>query len=309
MQKTLAAIIFLIIALLLDYNLTFAGGPCGCYCGIYLPAPCSDDACKQACGWRGGTSSSPAAPAYDYEAERQRQEAERQRLWEAEQQRQREVQEQQRLEEEAAKQRQVEFEQNKENALKSIKGITEDELGLKGTDTGGLDLKDIGDTGKSNLGLKELEDNKTVNDKKIVETRQKGWLKALGCAIQEVYSRAESLGPDGVSFAQDLRNEMTRVFNEAGQPVKDKNDVNVVSLKLDRQLSVGSGSNEKQFYVEVAVHSKGNGEIVVDVQSYFSKSQGKKDKQENLQSILVLNKYGKVINGDKSAAVNACLAH
>jgi hypothetical protein len=308
-MKVLKLFVIVSIIIIALPNLSFAGGPCGCYCGIYLPAPCSDDACKQACGWRGGGTSAPAAPAYDYEAERQRQEAERLRLWEAQQQRQREVQEQQRMEEEAAKQRQVEFEQNKENALKGIKDITEEELGLKGTDTGGLGLKDIGDTGKSNLGLKELEDNKTVKDKKMVETRQKGWQKALGCAIQEAYSRAESLGPDGVIFAQDLRNEMTRVFNEAGQPVEDKNDVNVVSLKLDRQLSTGSGSDEKQFYVEVAVHSKGNGEVVVDVQSYFSKSQGKKDKQENLQSILVLNKDGKVIKGDKSAMVNACLTH
>jgi hypothetical protein len=300
-MKVLKLFVIVSIVIIALPNLSFAGGPCGCYCGIYLPAPCSDDACKQACGWKGGTSA-PAAPAYDYEAERQR-------LWEAQQQRQREVQEQQRMEEEAAKQRQVEFEQNKENALKSMKDITEGELNIKSADTGDFGLKDIDNKEKGNFGLKELEDKKTVKDKKMVETRQKGWQKALGCAIQEVYSRAESLGPDGISFAQDLRNEMTRVFNEAGQPVEDKNDVNVVSLKLDRQLSVGGGSNEKQFYVEVAVHSKGNGEVVVDVQSYFSKSQGKKDKQENLQSILVLNKYGKVIKGDKSATVNACLAH
>lgn len=151
--------------------------------------------------------------------------------------------------------------------------------------------------------------NQAVKDKQVTETRQKGWQKALGCAMQEVYSRAELLGPDGISFAQDLRNEMKRVFNEAGQSVKDKDDVNIVNLKLDRQLSTGSGSNERQFIVEVVIASKGNGEIDVDVQSYFSKSQDKKDKQEYLQSILVLNKYGEVIKGDKSAAVNACLTH
>jgi len=307
-MKVLKLFVIVSIIFIALPNLSFAGGPCGCYCGIYLPAPCSDNACKQACGWKGGTSA-PAAPAYDYEAEHQRQEAERQRLWEAEQQRQREVQEQQRLEEEAAKQRQVEFEQNKENALKSMKDITEGELNLKGTDTGDFGLKEIDNKEKGNLGLKELEDKKTVKAKKMVETRQKGWQKALGCSMQEVYSRAELLGPDGVSFAQDLRNEMTRVFNEGGQSVKDKDDVNIVNLKLDRQLSTGSGSNERQFIVEVVIASKGNGEIDVDVQSYFSKSQGRKDKQEYLQSILVLNKYGKVIKGDKSAMVNACLTH
>lgn len=27
---------------------------CGCYCGVSLPPPCSDDACKSACGYGGG---------------------------------------------------------------------------------------------------------------------------------------------------------------------------------------------------------------------------------------------------------------
>src|SRR5262245_60715335 len=25
---------------------------CGCYCGVQVPPPCSDDACKSACGWQ-----------------------------------------------------------------------------------------------------------------------------------------------------------------------------------------------------------------------------------------------------------------
>lgn len=31
---------------------------CGCYCGKVLSPPCSDDACKSACGWNGGSVSS-----------------------------------------------------------------------------------------------------------------------------------------------------------------------------------------------------------------------------------------------------------
>ena len=137
---------------------------------------------------------------------------------------------------------------------------------------------------------------------------QKGWQKALGCALEEVYARAESLGPAGARFSKDLREEMARVFNEAGRPVNDGADVNIVDLTLDRQLSTGSGSAERQFRVEVAVHSKGNGDIDVDVQSYFSESADRKNRQEHLQSIIVLNKFGEVIMGEKSQAVGACLA-
>lgn len=160
-----------------------------------------------------------------------------------------------------------------------------------------------------------LKDIKRMDDpigsekfKTRTEKVQKGWQKALGCAMEEVYVRAESLGPDGVRFAHDLRSEMTSTFNEAGEDVKDKDDVNIVNLKLDRQVSVGSGSKERQFIVEAAVHSKGNGNIDVDVQSYFSKSADKKDRQENLQSIFVLNKSGKVIMNENSSTVEACLA-
>ncbi len=137
---------------------------------------------------------------------------------------------------------------------------------------------------------------------------QKGWQKALGCALEEVYARAESLGPAGVRFSKDLRDEMSRFIHEAGRPVSDGDDVNIADLTLDRQVSTGIGSAERQFRVEVTVHSKGNGDIDVDVQSYFTESAGKKNKQDNLQSFLVLNKFGDVIMGQKSEAVSACLA-
>lgn len=134
---------------------------------------------KGNCPVSGGGGSS-STPAYDYEAERQRQEAERQqqeaehqRQLEAERQRQQELEEQRKLEEEAAKKRQEEFEQNKQEALKSMKGITENELGLKGTDTGGLGLKDIGDTGTSGLELKEDRKTAAPVDASVVDLRDK----------------------------------------------------------------------------------------------------------------------------------------
>lgn len=41
--------------------------PCGCYCNLWIPAPCSDNACKAACGWQppssGGPGSSFGLPA------------------------------------------------------------------------------------------------------------------------------------------------------------------------------------------------------------------------------------------------------
>lgn len=137
---------------------------------------------------------------------------------------------------------------------------------------------------------------------------RKGWQKALECALEEVYARAESLGPAGVRFSRELRAEVARVIHEAGRPVRDEKDVNIVDLTLDRQISTGSGSAERLFRVDVAVHSKGNGEIDVDVQSIFSDPADRKSKQDYRQSFLVLNQSGKVIRGQQSKTVSACLA-
>jgi hypothetical protein len=150
MQRTLATAIFLIILLLLNYNPAFAGGPCGCYCGIYLPAPCSDDACKRACGWQDPSAGRSAPPSYDDSAEYQRQEDERRRREEVEKQRQIELKKLLKREEADAKLRQERFERDKQEALKSIKGIAgSDDLGIKDIvdiGTGALGLKGIGDT-------------------------------------------------------------------------------------------------------------------------------------------------------------------
>jgi len=120
---------------------------CGCYCGVVLRPPCSDAACKHACGWTAPTpDGAPPQPSYDDEAERQRQEAELRRQNE----------ERQRQEAEAAKRRQVEFERNKQEALQNMKGVA-GELGLKGLDTGeAFGLKGLDTTGSGGLGFKEI---------------------------------------------------------------------------------------------------------------------------------------------------------
>lgn len=128
---------------------------CRCYCGINLRAPCGDEDCKRACGWQ-EPSAQPAYPSYDQEAERQRQEAEYQRQQEAELQRQRELAEQKKREEEADRKRREDFDRSKQNALKSMKGIAEGELGLKGGEAGDLGLKDTAEAG-TGLGLKETQ--------------------------------------------------------------------------------------------------------------------------------------------------------
>ncbi|MGA3281529.1 MAG: hypothetical protein ABSD50_11155 [Smithella sp.] len=143
----------------------------------------------------------------------------------------------------------------------------------------------------------------TKNDK-----LRKAWQKALSCAMEQVYARAESLGGTGKNFSQELRNEMTRVFNEAGKPVKNSNEDQVVTLDLDRQESL-SVSADRQFIVNVAVHSLYDDNIHVDVQSYFSSSGNNvKDRQEYLENLIQINKFGEIMADKESAAVKACLA-
>ncbi|MFA6091621.1 MAG: hypothetical protein WCU88_00035 [Elusimicrobiota bacterium] len=132
---------------------------CHCYCGIDLPAPCGDEACKRACGWNGGggavsgggfnlqqqmaiTGASaignalgnaignalrgdPAADAARREAAR------RQAEWEAEQRR---------LAEEA---RRKKFEADRKELLQGLKNPSGEELRLKDMSAGnnGVDFE------------------------------------------------------------------------------------------------------------------------------------------------------------------------
>ena len=64
------SLLFAVVLLLSSAEGALAqAGPvsCTCYCGKVLRPPCSDNACKQACGWRGpgGNSSGPAPVPYD----------------------------------------------------------------------------------------------------------------------------------------------------------------------------------------------------------------------------------------------------
>ena len=158
MRKRWASIILFLVVLLLSQARAFGDvAGCGCYCGKVLPPPCSDDACKRACGWQGPSTPS-SEPVYDYEAELQRQEDERQR----------QIEEQRKKAEEEARRRQAEFERNKQEALKSMKGISEGELGLKGSGSTGLGLKGIGSTDAGGLGLKGLGESNADQTKSAV---------------------------------------------------------------------------------------------------------------------------------------------
>jgi|WetSurMetagenome_2_1015567.scaffolds.fasta_scaffold37110_2 hypothetical protein len=139
--------------------------------------------CTPGPNWGSGSSRGSGAPtyssepAYDYEAERLRQE-------EAERQRQREIAEQRKREEEEARRKQAEFERNKQEALNSMKGVGDSELGLKGTDASReFGLKGA-DGGKQDFGLKgvgEMDPNvvdlRHLDPKKPITVDQ-GKLKA-----------------------------------------------------------------------------------------------------------------------------------
>lgn len=67
-RKALSSRLAIMIPLLfMNSSLALAQVPgkavsCGCYCGVMIPPPCSDEACKKACGWKGGSGGrSPAA--------------------------------------------------------------------------------------------------------------------------------------------------------------------------------------------------------------------------------------------------------
>ena len=81
-----------------------------------------------------------------------------------------------------------------------------------------------------------------------------------------------------------------------------------MTFTLDRQISTGKKGAGRQLIVEATVQTKANGSITVDVQSYFEGSGGKNDRQEDLQSLMVLSKGGDIMMGDPSDAVMDCLA-
>ena len=135
-------IVSVILAFLLHVSaMTSEAGRHGCFClprdgGVAIPHPCGQP--HPRCTGASSSPSTPSPPAYDYEAERRRQEQE------AEERRRQDEARRQREAEEARRQ-QVEFERQKEEALKQLRGISrgaetiKDQspkaLGLKGGDT------------------------------------------------------------------------------------------------------------------------------------------------------------------------------
>ncbi len=121
--------------------------PCGCYCNIWLPAPCSDAACKAACGYRepgSGAISSPQpgsgafTPQPDFEAERRAQDESR-----------RKQEEDARLDADRRKAEQDrKFAEERDAAAKSLKGAEPpsgagNALGLKGVTPSSGALRDL----------------------------------------------------------------------------------------------------------------------------------------------------------------------
>lgn len=216
--------------------------------------------------------------------------------WQQQQQQLKEEERQQKIAEE--KKRREEFLKKKQEGLKELKDFDTGEFGPQGIDEGG------------NLGIRDeghIDNSIKQKEKAESEKFRKGWQKALRCAMKEIYDRAEKLGPAGQKFSAELQGEMTRVFNEGGQQVQDKNDVNVVNLDMHREAQTGR-SSYNQFAVNVVVGTHDDGTIKMSVESYLSKSAGKKDKHADLQSVLSIDKHGKIIESETSKAVKKCLA-
>lgn len=110
--------------------------------------------CTPGANW--GVGSPYRQPSYDYEADRRRQEEEERQRIEAERRRQEEIEEQRTREEEEVRRRQQQFEMSKQNALKSMKGITEGELDLKGVDAEELTIKDFRNEAPGTLEMKNI---------------------------------------------------------------------------------------------------------------------------------------------------------
>lgn len=148
-------------------------------------------------------------------------------------------------------------------------------------------------------------DSKKFKDK--AEKVRKAWLKALGCAMEEVYTQAESLGPKGKQFAQNLREEMENAVNKEDQPVRVKDSENII--QLNRDITESTGSADEQYIVHVAVFNHSDGNINVDVQSSLSKISGNnKQKSFETDNIIYINEKGEtIITDNTSAAVIACL--
>ena len=105
------------------WRLSAGTAGCGCYCGKTLPPPCSDEACKTACGWT-APAVIPAADASgeEEEAAREKERRENQRRLEK------------KAREEKKRKEAEEFLRNKEDAVKGLKDADFAKPDLKGLD-------------------------------------------------------------------------------------------------------------------------------------------------------------------------------
>jgi hypothetical protein len=278
----------IIIFLMLMTLPSIAFGAVQCYCrGQYYNFN-DDRNCRD---WCLGSQTQPSSPQPSYTPS-----ANDDNSWQQQQQQREEEERQRKIAEE--EKRREEFLKKKQEGLKEPKDSDTGEFGPQGIDEGG------------NLGIRDTGDiDNSIKQKEKAESKKfrKEWQKALGCAMKEIYDRAEKLGPAGHKFSAQLQGEMAKVFNEVGQPVHNKDDVNIINFDMHREAQAGK-SSYNQFAVNVVVSTHDDGTLTMSVESYLSKSAGKKDKHADLQSILRIDQHGKIIESETSKAVKKCLA-
>ena len=97
--------------------------------------------------------------------------------------RQQELEEQKKKEEAEAKLKQEEFDQAKQEALKSMKGITENELGLKGQSSDAeFGLKGVDEPEKGDLGLKSLSETGSKNGRSALVLKEQADFDTMNSA-------------------------------------------------------------------------------------------------------------------------------
>jgi len=247
-------------------------------------------------------SSPSSVPSYDYEAERQRQEAERQRQLEAERQRQQELEEQRRREEESAKLRREQFERNKQEALRSMKGIAEGELGLQGTDAAALGLKDIGDTGTGSPGLKDITTSAKTDRPQKAECE---WGN-LGASVVDL--RCLGLDPDKpISVDPNVTKGKERVFPAQIDPKTFENANYNKGFEALMRFDAASAAAAVQYFKKAQKERPKDPMVrngLLLAQDIY-KARLKKEKEKNDQAratYLTLQSYAAMMMGDMEKA-------
>lgn len=127
---------------------------CGCYCGVMVPPPCTDDACKKACGYSGSGKAERLREDFDEEAAGKRREDAASRQAE---------------EERLSKEK---FESRRRKALGALKDAGAPEFKLKGAESG-FKLKG----GRAEEECRTGEDLQAYHER---EQKRRGVLKELG---------------------------------------------------------------------------------------------------------------------------------